>query len=156
VKIRLLCPSCETPGSLVVGETPTTWHCPGCEHTVVVPGPTDLSLPACLVCGCGDLYKQKDFPQRLGVSILTAAVVASTITCYLYQKWWTWGILLGSAVVDGGLYLWVPDSVVCYRCSAHYRGVADNPEHRPFELTTFERYRQEKLRREQLAREGKT
>jgi hypothetical protein len=84
------------------------------------------------------------------VAILTFACVASTITYGLYDWWLTWGILLGSAAFDGILYLLVKDVIVCYRCQAHFRGVPPNPEHRPFELTIFERYRQERLRREQL------
>ena len=43
-------------------------------------------------------------------------------------------------------------SIVCYRCHAHYRGFAASAEHKPFELTIHERYRQERLRREQLQR----
>jgi hypothetical protein len=44
----------------------------------------------------------------------------------------------------------VGDALVCYRCNAHYRGLAASPEHRPFELVIGERYRQERIRREQL------
>jgi hypothetical protein len=49
----------------------------------------------------------------------------------------------------------VGDVSVCYRCGAEYRGFPVNPEHKPFELSVGERYRQEKIRREQLRTENK-
>ncbi len=114
-----------------------------------LPAP-DPALPVCVVCGNHELYKKKDFPHSFGMAILVGAFVASTITYFLYEKWWTWAILIGSAAFDGILYLLVKDVIVCYRCDAHYRGVAAAVEHKPFELTIHERYRQEKIRREQL------
>ena len=58
----------------------------------------------------------------------------------------------GSAAFDGLLYLWVKDVIVCYRCGAEHRGSEAKPAHAPFELTTHERYRQERLRKEQTLR----
>jgi hypothetical protein len=107
-------------------------------------------LSQCLICGNTELYKKKDFPHNLGMTILVLAFLASSVTYLLYDKWLTWAILIGSAAFDGLLYLWVKDVIVCYRCNAHYRQVAANPEHKPFELTIQERYRQERIRREQL------
>lgn len=85
------------------------------------------------------------------MAILVLACLASTVTYWLYDPWLTWAILIGSAAIDGLLYLWVKDVVVCYRCQAHYRGLAAGSEHKPFELTIHERYRQERLRRQQIA-----
>jgi hypothetical protein len=129
---------------------PSGWQCPQCDHLLALPADADPALPACVVCGDHELYKKKDFPHSLGMGILVLACLASTITYALHEFWLTWAILIGSAAFDGLLYLWVKDVIVCYRCGAHYRGVAANPEHKPFELTTHERYRQERLRREQL------
>jgi hypothetical protein len=107
-------------------------------------------LATCAVCGNHELYKKKDFPHGLGMAILVGACALATIT-YARHEWWaTWGILIGSALFDGLLYLWVKDVVVCYRCNAHHRGITPGPEHAPFELTIGERYRQERLRREEL------
>jgi hypothetical protein len=106
-----------------------------------------------VICGNGELYKKKDFPHWLGLMILTAACLGSIIPYWLYMKTLTWVILIGSALFDGLLYLWVGDVVVCYRCQAHYRGLPPNTEYKPFELGIAERYRQERLRREQLQAE---
>ncbi len=157
MNIRFSCPVCEYPGRLDVPGR-TDWQCPECDHLVAVPAAIDPALTSCAVCDCHELYKKKDFPHKLGMGILLAACLASSITTLFYQWWLTWGILIGSAAFDGILYLLVKDAVVCYRCQAHYRGVPAQPHHQPFELTIHERYRQEKLRREQLqkAASGKT
>jgi len=107
----------------------------------------------CLVCGNAELYKKKDFPHGLGLAILALACITSTITYGLYDKWLTWTILIGSALFDGLLYLWVKDVIVCYRCNAHHRGIAPGSAVHPFELTIHERYRQERIRREQILAE---
>jgi hypothetical protein len=110
----------------------------------------ESGLSTCAICGNAELYKKKDFPHWLGLTILTVACVGSIIPYWLYHQWLTWTILIGSAVLDGLLYLWVGDVVVCYRCGAHYRELTPGAEHKPFELGIAERYRQERLRREQL------
>ena len=154
MNVRFHCPVCETPGRLDL-PGPGEWRCPKCDHLVRLPaGEVNPTLPSCLLCSNAELYKKKDFPHGLGMGILVAAFAASTVTYWLYNKVLTWAILLGSAAFDGLLYLWVKDVIVCYRCGAHYRGVAPNPEHQPFELTVHERYRQERLRKEQLRAEN--
>lgn len=105
-------------------------------------------MPFCIVCGCPELYKKKNFPHWLGMAILIVALILSTVTYYWYAKWWTWTFLIGSALIDGGLYLLVGDVVVCYRCQAHYVGSKPNEAHKPFEITIGERFRQERLRQE--------
>jgi len=131
---------------------PTAWTCPECGQALPLrPENAEPALTACAVCGNAELYRKKDFPHALGLGLLTAACLASTITYFYYQQWWTWGILIGSALFDCVLYLLVRDVTVCYRCDAHYRGLPPGPEHKPFELTVYERYRQEQIRRKQLA-----
>ena len=102
------------------------------------------------MCGNNELYKKKAFPHWLGMSILIVACLASVFTYGWYEKWLTWAILIGSALFDGVLYLLVGDVIVCYRCKAHYGGVQPSERHKPHELIIGERYRQERIRREQL------
>jgi ribosomal protein L37AE/L43A len=150
MNISFDCPVCENPGRIDVPGC-SEWQCPQCDHLLrLTANAADPALPNCTICGNSELYKKKDFPHNLGMGILVLACLASTVTYWLYDKWLTWAILIGSAAFDGLLYLWVKDVIVCYRCHAHFRGAADNPEHKPFELTIHERYRQERLRREQL------
>ena len=125
------------------------WLCPACRHGLHLEK-ADPALPACLVCGNHELYKKKDFPHTLGMGILGLVTVAFLIAQFWYAQWWAWGILLGGAAVDSLLYLLVGDVIVCYRCNANYKNFLATPAHQPFELTNGERYRQERLRREQM------
>lgn len=153
MKIRILCPVCETVSGLAANVG--SWQCPRCDHIVAVANPTlGAELNHCVVCSNTELYKKKDFPHGLGMVILIGAFVASTIAYWLYDWWLTWGILLGSAAFDGLLYLWVKDVVVCYRCHGEHRRGIREQQWPPFELTIHERYRQEKLRKEQLQAQG--
>lgn len=150
MNIRFDCPVCEYPGRMEVSAH-SEWQCPRCDHLLRLSADAlDPALPACPLCGNGEIYKKKDFPHGLGMGLLVLACLASTVTYWLYDKWLTWTILIGSAAFDGLLYLWVKDVLVCYRCHAHFRSVAAQATHEPFELTIHERYRQERLRREQL------
>ena len=148
------CPECDCPDRL---ELPAAaeWTCPDCRHVVPLaapaPGP---DLEHCALCGNHELYRKKDFPHRLGMTLLTLAFVAATATYALYLWQATWAILIGTAAFDGLLYLWVKDVIVCYRCNAHFRGVPGGPRFGPFELIVGERYRQERLRREAIAANG--
>jgi hypothetical protein len=125
------------------------WTCTACDHRQHLDAAAS-TLPACVVCGCHEIYKKKDFPHWLGMTILVTAILLSTVTYYAYQKWWSWSFLIGSALIDGVMYLLVGDALVCYRCEAHYRGFATTDAHHPFEITIGERYRQERIRREQM------
>jgi hypothetical protein len=150
VNVSFSCPVCERPGRAAA---PGEWQCPQCDHLLRLAG--DPALPACAACGNPEPYKKKDFPHGLGMGILVLACVAATVTYARHEFYTTWAILIGSALFDGLLYLWVKDVIVCYRCQAHHRGVPANAAHQPFELTTHERYRQERLRRDQLKKSSK-
>jgi hypothetical protein len=89
------------------------------------------------------------------MSILTVACLGFFIGHGLYWPTAAWTILLVSALIDGLLYIWVADVLVCYRCGAHYCGGSPGPTHLPFDLGIAERYRQERLRRQQLQAESK-
>jgi len=149
VKVRFDCPSCEVPGRLTIPGP--AWQCPACDHLVQADSRvTADSLPVCAICGHGELYKKKNFPHQLGLTILTIACIASFVTYLSYEKVLTWAILGGTAVFDVVLYLWVGDAVVCYRCGAVHTKIMPGDEHKPFDLGISERYRQERIRREQL------
>ena len=148
MNVRFGCPHCETPAALDL-PGPADWKCPACAHPLHLV-PRGRELRTCTVCGNPELYKKKDFPHWLGLTILTVACAASVLTYGWYYKWLTWAILIGSALIDGVMYLLVGDVVVCYRCQAHYRGLPAGAAFRPYELGIAERYRQEQIRLEQL------
>lgn len=152
MKVVFACPQCFGPAQVRL-DGPVDWQCPECQHSLHL-DPPDAALSACRICGNHELYKKKDFPHGLGMAILVLACAASFVTYNWYEKWLTWAILIGTAVFDGLLYLWVGDAIVCYRCNAHYHGFPAASGHEPHELTIGERYRQERLRREQLKAGG--
>jgi len=147
VNVTFACPVCERRARVPLPAV--EWQCPACDHLMALNSASE-ALSQCVVCGNGELYKKKYFPHWLGMTILTVACLGSIIPYWLYHQWWTWIILIGSALIDGVLYLMVGDVIVCYRCQAHYRGVPASEAHKPFELGIGERYRQERIRREQL------
>src|SRR5262249_39064543 len=133
---------------------PADWQCPRCDHLLRLSTEmiSDAASP-CPICGNPEMYKKKDFPHWLGLTILTIASVSFFSLQLLYHPWLAWTILIGSAIVDGGLYLWVGDAIVCYRCGAQLHGLAGDAPQPPFDLGVAERYRQERLRRQQLQQE---
>lgn len=96
----------------------------------------------CLVCPSTDLFVRKDFPQRLGVLIVAAGIIGSSIAWYHAHLYWTFGILFATALIDVLLYTFVGDALMCYRCQAQYRGVEEMDAHGMFDLETHERHRQ--------------
>lgn len=112
------------------------------------PESLDEPIKHCVACGCNQLYRQKNFPQWLGLTLLTVACSAFFILQGLYMPKVAWIILLGSAAFDLALYFIVGDVILCYRCQARHYGLAKQKSYDPFELPIAEKYRQERIRRE--------
>jgi hypothetical protein len=148
--LRFQCPECQTITATEQVGAPS-WTCSTCGFAVTAASPTDASeLKSCRVCGNTELYVQKAFAHWLGMSLIVVASVGFIVAMYMYHLYIAWGILIGSALIDVVLYLMMGNMTVCYRCRAQYQGFPVNPEHKSFDLAVGERYRQEKLRRQQL------
>lgn len=104
------------------------------------------AIKGCLCCSGAELFLRKDFPQRMGLLIVIAGFLASTVAWYHYQLAWAFGILFGTALIDVILYVLMDEVLVCYRCHAEYRNVADRNSFLPFQLDVHERHRQERAR----------
>ena len=78
MKVRFACPVCDYPNRLDLAEA-RDWQCTSCEHRQRVEKP-DAGLCACVVCGNDKLYKKKDFPHWLGMSLLVGACLLSVFT----------------------------------------------------------------------------
>ncbi|MBI1348346.1 hypothetical protein GC163_18885 [bacterium] len=144
------CPKCLNTAAVAVEETTSAVDCPNCSWSRTI-GPADRvqgSPQRCLVCGCDDLWRQKDFPILLGLVMVGTGVISSSIAIYYYQPVLSMVILMGFALIDMLLFLVMPDCLVCYRCHARFRGTGVvNPDHHPkFDLELNERYRQEAAR----------
>ena len=148
------CPNCHTPQRTDLAAGRNAVLCAACSYQVQLRlGAVDGSVvKECAVCGTQDLYIQKDFPHRLGLTIVGVGVVLSSIAWLYYLYPAALGILLVTALLDLCLYYAIGDVLICYRCLAQYRGVERSPNHKPFDLGIGERYRQERLRLELVRR----
>lgn len=151
MEVTYACPRCDRTVRKAVakfeeGLCEATVTCDHCSAVRTLPLTPTGHLAHCGVCGGGELYVRKDFSQRLGVMIVVAGFVLSSIAWYFYWVYATFAILFATALIDVVLYLWVGNMLQCYRCQAEYRGVPGLEEHEPFSLETHERYRQQAAR----------
>jgi hypothetical protein len=154
MELTFLCSDCGAVNQVRSLETAERGICLQCraERSLHCELVEDGQLRACPWCATSDLYIQKDFPQGLGMFIVIVGFVISTIFWYLERPLFTYLVLLASALLDMLLYYRVPDVTICYRCLSQIRGAGSDLENRfhPFDLAVGERYRQERLRIEEL------
>jgi hypothetical protein len=153
------CPHCGAVGEVPAVEATPVATCRGCSQSRTLHRESfdpDGGLRSCAWCATDDLYTQKDFPQGLGLLIVVVGFAISTVFWYYEMPLVTYAVLLASALLDMALYYRVPNVTICYRCLGQYRGAGANPGGRfkPFDLAVGERYRQERLRAEQLKGQG--
>jgi hypothetical protein len=154
MELTYQCPSCSAVShvrSLATAARAICEHCRA-EHPLHEEMVGDGRLEGCPWCATGELYIQKDFPQGLGLFIVIVGFAISTVFWYLERPLVTYAVLLGSALLDLALYYRVPDVTICYRCLSQVRGAQANPDGRfaPFDLAIGERFRQERIRVEEL------
>ncbi len=150
MNVTYACPSCQQANRREFDAATTELGCAHCGQAIEVPSSALESggVRRCLVCPSTDLYFRKDFPQRLGVGLVAAGIVGSSIAWGMGYLVWTFGILFATAAVDVMLYFLVGNALMCYRCQAQYRGVETVETHGAFNLETHERYRQMAARME--------
>lgn len=142
------CPRCTQPVRHHVTGATETLACSWCDWSRPI-GRGDLVAEQpkrCLSCGCDDLWRQKDFPQHVGLLMVGLAAVLSTIAWAYIRPFLAIGILMGFALIDLLLYAWMQDVLVCYRCGARHRHAHPDDRHPRFDLEIAERYRQEARR----------
>lgn len=144
MNITYKCPACERTVRSQINSGSDPLACPHCRQQIKIPEGAIVGqqIHRCLVCPSTELYARKDFPQRLGVGLVIAGFVGSSIAWWNYQVLWSFAILFGTALVDLLLYIVMGESLTCYRCHAQYRGFDEIERHGGFDLETHERYRQ--------------
>jgi hypothetical protein len=148
MQITYQCPHCQRTARAQIAAEPASLECPHCHQQISVPDGaiTGRQIHRCLVCPSTELFARKDFPQRLGVGLVLAGFVGSSIAWANYQVLWSFAILFGTALVDLALYIVMGQSLTCYRCHAQYRGFEEIERHGGFNLETHERHRQMAVR----------
>lgn len=144
MNVTYRCPACQHTVRSQFADESQRLVCPQCEQGIEIPADavTERGITRCLVCPSTELFVRKDFPQRLGVTLVILGFIGSSIAWAYYQVLLTFAILFATALIDFALYFFMGDSLMCYRCSAQYRGVPGMDAHGAFDLATHERYRQ--------------
>jgi hypothetical protein len=155
MNVTFRCPHCDHTVSAAFEATTREIACPECHAALRVSEGVagDGKLWQCFICPSRELFVRKDFSQRLGVTIVIAGIVLSSIFWALRMPYWTYGVLFATALIDVILYFTVGNMLQCYRCQAQYRGVTGLENHGGFDLETHEKYRQQRAR---LAQQAKT
>lgn len=148
MRVEFQCPRCLKTDACQVEAGAEAVSCRHCGWNRPIPsGEIQGEAPQrCLVCGCEDLWRQKDFPAQWGVAIVGAGILLSTLATAWMRPVLAIGILMAFALFDMLLFVVMRDALVCYRCHARFRHVAIAEKHGKFQLETNERYRQEAMR----------
>jgi len=146
--MAFLCPVCEQQTQCECNDGTEVLNCDHCDWSRAIPEQTiqNGATHSCVACGCEDIWKQRDFPQWLGITIVAIAATLSTIAWAMYENIWALGILMVFGLLDYVFYAIMPDVLVCYRCRARYRQSTDEQSIPKFDHETAERYHQEELR----------
>jgi hypothetical protein len=151
ISAKCECPECNNTLEAPDFARATSADCPCGWHSSISPEAiAEGKLIRCPICGTEEMYVQKDFPERVGVLVVVAAVVLATIAWAYYSPLWTFGILFLFGVADWIFFRTRPEVTICYRCLSQFRGVRENEAHRAFDLGVNERFRQERMRKKEL------
>ena len=148
MNVTFACSKCDMTGRVELDADAHQMECPHCQAHWAIPQDAlaGEAISRCLACPGRELFLRKDFPQRVGVSIVVFGFAASCVSWYFHQVYATFAILFATALVDVILYMLVGNVLECYRCGAQYRGLAALRQYQPFNLETYERHRQQQAR----------
>jgi hypothetical protein len=137
--IAFACPHADC-GNAVEGAlepTTTALRCPRCGRETALPEAGAIAasgvVSSCAVCGCTDVYSQRDFNRRLGLGLVALGLVTGPFT-----HWISTVVFVG---LDAGLYLLVPSVAICYACEAQVRGFDATKPPPPFDIAVHDLYR---------------
>ncbi len=153
--ITFSCPDC---GGLLQSQFDTASEklsCPSCQRERELPAPEMAGgyLQKCVVCPSTELFVRKDFPQRLGVTIVVIGFAVSSYFWAYHNVAATFAVLLLTALIDVVLYVTMGNVLECYRCHAQYRGLPGFDDYDQFDMEAYEKHRQQALRLKQAKEE---
>ncbi|MFQ5495047.1 MAG: hypothetical protein ACE5EX_06665 [Phycisphaerae bacterium] len=146
MQIRFDCP---TDGCVAIieyaplEECTATIECPRCRtcHPIhITASMRDRGMvDRCAVCGGGELFVRKDFPQRLGLLIVVVFGIAAVVL-FRTSVLQAWTVLAAAVLIDLLIYWVIGRVTTCYACRAEYRRCVVDPVHQGFDLATSEKY----------------
>src|SRR5689334_7833757 len=106
MQILFSCPACSRTVRSEVTATTERISCEKCSWSrpLTLADFAEYQPERCLVCGCNDLWRQKDFPQKLGLALVGLGALLSTIAMAYYYPATALGVLLAFAFGDMLLY----------------------------------------------------
>ncbi len=152
MRLVFSCPSCQGVVLLQDVEKQSEICCNYCSWKKEIPAEKIVNEKpqSCLVCGCDDLWRQKDFPVALGLTMVGLGILISTIFYAYYRPELALGVLMIFALIDMALYFFMKDVLVCYRCASRHRSDPINDDDPAFDLEVAERYRQQAIKENQI------
>jgi hypothetical protein len=118
-------------------------RCPHCGATAKINVSEALlrgDVTQCAVCNGAEFFIRKDFPQKLGLTLVMVFGIVASVFFYYKNVLATFASLAALVVIDAAIYLFVGRVTVCYRCRAEYRNTVYNSDHHGFDLATSEKY----------------
>lgn len=97
-------------------------------------------LRRCVACGCGDLFREKAFPQITGLVVVLAFAGALVGLFGLATNLPVLILMIMVLAVDVAILLFSSRRLVCYRCRTVYRDLPIARYHRPWDRATAERH----------------
>jgi hypothetical protein len=147
MNVAFRCPHCHEISRAEFAAATEAISCSHCQQTWPAAGAVQNDkLLRCLVCPSTELFIRKDFSQSLGIAIVVAGIVVSSVFWAWHMPYWTYAVLFATALIDVVLYFAVGNVLQCYRCQAQYRGIPGLENHAGFNLETHEKHRQQKIR----------
>ncbi len=100
-------------------------------------------LRRCIVCGCPELFRDRQFPPLTWFVVMTAAaaLVMSFIDVYQGYALMAWGLVLGLLIGDLLARSFASPSMACYQCGSVYRNAVIPRTIKPWDPAIAERYR---------------
>ena len=98
-------------------------------------------LQRCPACGCRELFVRKDFPQRVGLTIVVLGAAAAVVMFAIGYVIWGFAVMGSVALADLLISPFVKRCLVCYRCRSEFRDLKIPRNYPVWELATGEKYR---------------
>ena len=121
--IKFDCPHCKAFQTLTLpneSQSEFSFDCLGCKKQILISRLAGKTISGCPVCGCKDLYQQKDFPKKLGIALFLIGAVFAPWTYYLS--------LIVALIIDAILYPFFGWMQICYKCFTETRGWEKSPD----------------------------
>jgi hypothetical protein len=152
MNVAFRCAECGHSNRVGLNDATRQISCSVCDASVTVPDGvlSDGEVLRCALCPSTQLFVRKDFPRSLGMMVIGAGIVASTVAWAMYRPIVSFAILGSTALLDFLVFCLVGDVLECYRCHSEYRAVKMQT-HSAFAMTTFESHRQHAARLAQHA-----